>query len=88
MSLLGPAFNNPAYRPSKFKLVGGIMGVDLRGMDANRHTGPRYPSKLETSFRTMRSTYTVAVSKCEQSESNEPVFKENINGDHRLLCIL
>lgn len=34
----------PADLPASFKLIGGFLGVDLWGMDANRHTGPRDPS--------------------------------------------
>lgn len=87
VTTLGPKFNDSAYRPAKPKLLGGIMEADLRGLDPNRHVGPRDPSKLETHYRAMRSAYTVALSNYNQSGHNEPVFKDYINGDHRLLYI-
>ncbi|KAK1861277.1 hypothetical protein I4F81_003861 [Pyropia yezoensis] len=87
VTTLGPKFNDSAYRPAKPKLLGGLMEADLRGLDPNRHVGPRDPSKLETHYRAMRSAYTVALSNYNQSGHNEPVFKDYINGDHRLLYI-
>ncbi|KAK1863363.1 hypothetical protein I4F81_005920 [Pyropia yezoensis] len=87
VTTLGPKFNDSAYRPAKPKLLGGIMDADLRGLDPNRHVGPRDPSKLETHYRAMRSAYSVALSNYNQSGHNEPVCKDCINGDHRLLYI-
>ncbi|KAK1866678.1 hypothetical protein I4F81_009194 [Pyropia yezoensis] len=87
VTTLGPKFNDSAYRPAKPKLLGAIMEADLRGLDPNRHVGPRDPSKLETHYRAMRSAYTVALSNYNQSGHNEPVFNDYINGDHRLLYI-
>lgn len=86
-SALAPAYNATSYCPTTPNLIDGIMDVDLRGMNPNRHSGPRDPSKLEAQFRTLRSLYTVALSNYTRSGNNEPIFKRCVRGDHRLLYI-
>ncbi|KAK1857710.1 hypothetical protein I4F81_000325 [Pyropia yezoensis] len=83
----GRPYNDTSYCPTTPNLIDGIMDVDLRGMNPNRHSGPRDPSKLEAQFRTLRSLYTVALSNSTRSGNNEPIFKRCVRGDHRLLYI-
>lgn len=86
-SALAPAYNDTSYCPTTLNLIDCIMDVDLGGMSPNRHSGPRNPSKLEAQFRSLRSLYTVALSKYTRSSNNEPIFKRCVRGDHRLLYI-
>lgn len=62
------------------------MGTELRGIDPNKHFGPRLASRLEGHYQS-RSLYTVAVANCKRLGQNEPLFKKYARWDHLLLSI-
>jgi len=91
-AVLAPAFNNLDYMPTRVNPVDGVLLSDLRGMDPTHFTCRRDASKLESTYRAVRSNYTKAYANDTRSGQLEGgIFKDYIKGDHQLLylhCLL
>ena len=85
-AVLAPAFISPDEKPARSKPVDGVLMSDLHVTDPKSFTCNRDASKLETIYRALSSTCSMANYNCSRiCQLEGAIFKDYVNGDHHLL---